>query len=157
MLLSIRTAARIANRTAEVAGVRHFDQRDTAMLLMVRTEATVIRACPTDRRIPPKWHLRRLEVNLAALTVVVDVVGDEHTLGSVVWAVLEHPHPPLFENDLAVNLAEALRADRHDGVVEKVRTRCGWHWKGQGHSRATPGRMPIESRSDRTPAVAVRR
>lgn len=49
--LSLGPAARVARRAAQVAVVRYLDEQRTAVLLVVRADATVVRAAVAHRRI----------------------------------------------------------------------------------------------------------
>ena len=58
-------AARIADRAGEIACIANLHQGETAVLLMVRAKAAVIRAAPLYRSVINHRHLRRLEKDLA--------------------------------------------------------------------------------------------
>ena len=92
---------------------------------MVGAQAAVVGAAPLHRRVVALRHLRVLEEHLAAAAVVVDVVGDQHALGAVHRAVLEHQHAAVLEDDLGVDAPVAGRADRDRGVVEQIRSCLG--------------------------------
>ena len=91
----------VADRAAQVAGVGDLDQRQARVLLVVGAQAAVVRAAPLHRRVVAQRHLRRLDEHLAAAAVVVDVVGDQHALGAVLRAALEHVDAAVLEDDLA--------------------------------------------------------
>jgi len=127
MCLPLRAAAGVADRTAQIARVGNLDERKTAVLLVIGTEAAVVRTAVVDWCVSPERHLRRLEIHLTALAVIVDVVRNQNAFGAVRRTMLEHPHAPVLKHNLAVDLAVTRRADRHDRVIVKVWPRCGWH------------------------------
>ena len=119
--LAVGAARRVADRAAQVAGVADLDEREARMLLVIGAEPAVVRTAPLHRRVVVRRHLRRLDEHFAAAPVVVDVIGDEHALVSVLRAPLEHEHAVVLKHDLGVHATEARRADRHRDVVEEIR------------------------------------
>ena len=103
------------------------------MLLVIGAEAAVVGAAPPHRGVVGHGHLRRLQEDLSAPAVVVHVVGHEYLLGTMLGAALQEEDAPVLEDDLALDLAKAGRADRDRDVVEEVRP------DARGHLRATPG------------------
>src|SRR5262249_21737637 len=91
------------------------------------------RAAPFHGRVVAQRHLRRLDEDLAAPAIVVDVVGHEDPLAAVVGAVLQHEDLAVLEHDLRFDLPEARRADRERHVVEDVRP------DAIGHDAPSPG------------------
>src|SRR5437764_11830151 len=101
MMLALRSAARVADRATQVARIGHLDERHAAVLLVIGTEPAVVGTRPADRRVAAQRHLRRLEIHLPALTVVVDVVGDEYALVAVRRTMFEKEDRAVFEEYLA--------------------------------------------------------
>src|SRR6185312_10009591 len=90
------------------------------MLLMIRAKATVIRTSPADGSVVSVRLLRRFQKDLSALAVVADVVSDQHALGSVLWAALQHQHLVILKHYLAFNLSKDFGAERNDNVVKEI-------------------------------------
>ena len=59
--LPLRPAARITGRTPQVTVVRDLNEQRTTVLLVVRTDTTVVRASVAHRRIGCEHLLRRLD------------------------------------------------------------------------------------------------
>jgi hypothetical protein len=87
-LLSFWAALGIADGATEVAVVADLDQRQAGVLFMVGAETAIVGASPFYGCVVNQRHLRRLDENLAAAAVVIDVVGDENFLGAMVGAAL---------------------------------------------------------------------
>jgi hypothetical protein len=90
------------------------------MLLVIGTESAVVRAAIFDRGVIDHRLLRRFDEDLAGATIVIDVVGYQHALMTVLGAALQHPHLVIFKDDLGVNAPIARGADRDGDVVEKI-------------------------------------
>ena len=121
-LLALWPARRVAHRTAEVAVVANLHQRQAGVLLVIRTQAAVVRASPLHWRVIDQRHFRRLDEDFPAAPVVVHVVGDEHALVAVLWAALQEINVAILENSLGLDFAVAPRADGNRDVVKEVRS-----------------------------------
>lgn len=107
--------------TSEIAFIGDLDDRETSMLLMIRTDPTVMRTT-MDRLGREVFDLiSRLVVVLLALEVG-NIGRDEDTLFSMFEAVLQHVDPLILEDDLGIDGFEALRAQCTSEFVEDVRT-----------------------------------
>lgn len=92
---------------------------------MIRAESTIVGASIFDRSVPMQWHLRWLDEDLAAATIVVHVVRDQHTLKSVLRTPFQHEHAIILENNLGVDAAEARSTEGNSFVLEEIRPRGG--------------------------------
>src|SRR5882724_5463625 len=95
------------------------------MLLMVCAETTVIGTSPLYGGVVDEWHFGRLDENLAAAAVVVDVVGDQDALVSVLGAAFEQEHLIVLKDCLPFDFSIAGRADGEGDVVEEIGTGLG--------------------------------
>src|SRR4051794_14897401 len=87
---------------------------------MVGAQPAIVGAAPFHRRIKMIRHLRRFEKDLATPPVIIDIVGDQHALGAVQRAVLQHQHYAVLKYDLSLHLAKTCGADRERDVIEEV-------------------------------------
>jgi len=94
---------------------------------VVSAKTAIIRASPLDRCVVVLRHLRRLDEDLAAATVIVHVVGNQDFLISMLRAMLEHEDFAIHEDDLGFDLLETFRADRDGDVIEEIRTNFVTH------------------------------
>jgi hypothetical protein len=77
----------VANGASQIAVVIDLDERQTRMLFMIGAQSAVIRAPPLYWRVICYGHFRRLQEDLSASTVVVNVIGNKHSLAPVDGAV----------------------------------------------------------------------
>src|SRR5215470_1269102 len=101
MLQSLRSARSVADGTAQIAGVGHFDKRQAGMLFVVGAQTTIVWAAPLDRGVVHHGHFRFLDEDLAASAVIVDVVGDEDAFRTVFGTPLEKKYPVVLKYDLS--------------------------------------------------------
>src|SRR5579884_380016 len=97
------------------------------MLLMIRTQATIVRTTPANPGVVDVRLFRRLKKDLSTPSVVIDIIGDQHALCSMLGTALEHQHFIVLKDDLAFDFAEALRAERDNNVIEKIWTAAAAH------------------------------
>ena len=76
------------------------------MLFVVGTDATIVRAPVTHRRVVASDLFRCLDEDFSATLVIVDVVGDHDALGSVNATPLQHPHAAVLKDDFGVDATE---------------------------------------------------
>ena len=76
VFLALWSAVRITNGALEVAVVGHLNQRQAGVLLMRRAEAAIVGATILHRRVPAFGHLARLDVDFAASTIVICIIGE---------------------------------------------------------------------------------
>jgi hypothetical protein len=119
-LLAFRTAGGVANGAAEVAIVADLDEGEAGMLFVVGAEATIVGASPLYWSVVDLGHLGGLDEDFAAAAVVVDVVGDEDTLGAVLGAAFEEVDFVVLEDGFGFYFAIAGGADGESYVVEEV-------------------------------------
>ena len=96
----VPAASRVANGAAQIAGVGNFDKRQTGVLLVIGAPAAIVGAAPFYRRVVDYRHFRPLDENFAAAPVVIDIVGDQHSLGAVFRASLQQKYLFILEDDL---------------------------------------------------------
>ena len=113
-------AARIADRTGEIAGVADLDERKAAVLLMIGTEAAVIGTAVLDWCVINHRLLRSLDEDFAGAAVIVNVIGHKNALMAMLRAALQHPDLAVFEDDLGIDAAIAGGADGDGDVVEEI-------------------------------------
>lgn len=89
MSRAFRAAGGVTHRAAQVTRIGHFDERKAGMLLVVGAEAAIVRATPLDGSVVHHGHFGFLDEHFAAAAVIVNVIGDEHALGTVLRAALE--------------------------------------------------------------------
>ena len=75
------------------------------MLLVIRTNSTVVGTTPMHRRIALLYLLGDFQMHLARAAVEGDVVGDQDFLEPMSRAALMHPHAALLEHDLGIHPA----------------------------------------------------
>src|SRR5690349_18353762 len=97
------------------------------MLFMVWAEAAIVRASPLNGSVVLLRHLGRLDEDLAAAAVVVNIVRNQNFLVSMLRAVLEHEDFAVHEDDLGLDFLKAFGADRNGNVVEEIRTNFVTH------------------------------
>jgi hypothetical protein len=81
------------------------------MLLVVRTNATIVRATPPNGRVVTRDLFRRLEKDLAGAPIVIDIVSQKHPFGAMLMAAFQHPDPAILEDDLRIYPAKTSGAD----------------------------------------------
>jgi hypothetical protein len=113
-------AAGIANGTGEIAGVADFNQGETTVLLVIGAEPTVVGTTEFDRGVVDHRLLGCLDEYFAGTPVVVNVIGYEDTLVTVLRATLQHPYVAILKNDFGIDPAVACGANGDGHVVEKV-------------------------------------
>src|SRR5215475_5126383 len=97
------------------------------MLLVIRTQTAIVRAPPLDRSVVLVRHLRRFDEHFAGTAVVINIVGDEHAFGAVRGAAFEQEDVAALEDDLALDLAEAGRANGDRNIVVEIWTHTVSH------------------------------
>jgi len=138
-LLALGAAGGVADGAAEVAVVADLDEGEAGVLFVVGAEAAVVGASPFDGSVVDLGHLGRLDEDFAAAAVVVDVVGDEDTLGAVLGAAFEEIDLIVLENGFGFDFAVAGGADGDSDVVEEVGA-------GFGHGSLTATLIRLRSR-----------
>ena len=90
MLPPVRPAGRVANRAAQIAEIVNLDQGEAGVLFVVRTQAAIVGTSPFHRGIEVIGHLRRLQENLAAAPVVIDIICHQNALVSMLRTPFKH-------------------------------------------------------------------
>src|SRR6202035_1769143 len=80
---AVGAGLRVADGAGEVAGIVDLEEREAGVLLVVGTEAAVVGAAVFDGCVVAVGHLWGLDEDFATAAVVVDVVGDEDALETV--------------------------------------------------------------------------
>ena len=119
MQRSPRRALGVADRAGQVAVVGDLDQGQATVLLVVGTQPAVVRAAALDRRVELPRHRARLERPPREL-VILGVRRDQDLLLLVLGAVLHQVDPPLLEDHLGLDLAQASRAEAVGQLEEDV-------------------------------------
>src|SRR5665213_1919560 len=96
---------------------------------MIRTEAAIVRAAVFDGGVVAIRHLGRLDEDLPAAAVILNIVGEQDTLEAMFRAAFEHEDVAVFKDDFGVDAAEAGSTDGDGGVVKEVRAGAGRHGK----------------------------
>src|SRR6185503_21098945 len=102
---------RITDRATEIAEVVDLDERQTGMLLVIRAESAIIRATPFDRGVVNIRHLRRLDKDFAAATIIINIIGNQDFFRAVLRASLEHEDIAILKDNLTFDLAITGRTD----------------------------------------------
>src|SRR5258708_23794108 len=89
---------------------------------MIRAQSAIVGAAPLHGRIEVVRHLRRLQENLAAAAVIIDIVGNQDALTAMDGARFQQIDTTVFEDDLAVHAAKATGADGDGDVIKQVRS-----------------------------------
>jgi hypothetical protein len=97
------------------------------MLLVIGTEATVVRTAPLYGRVVVGRHLRRFDEDFAATAVILDVIGEENSLGSVCGAMLEEIDIAILEEDLPFYFCVAPGAGGECDIVVEIGSNSWWH------------------------------
>ena len=113
------TSFREAKRASHVAGAVDLDDAETSMLLMVRTEAAIMRAPFFDFRSVRERDRARL-VELAEGGIGFGVPIDQSFEGSTVGTPLGHEHFVIAEQDFGVDYFLAIGADAAGEFVKDV-------------------------------------
>ena len=100
----------------------NFDQSKTRMLLMVGAKTAVVWTSPLDRSVVHERHLGRLDENLPAKAIVVDIIGNKDALVPMLRAALEEVNFTVLEDSLPLDLLIAGGTDRNDDIVKDIRT-----------------------------------
>ena len=108
-----------AKRASHVAGAVDLDDAETSMLLMVRTEAAIMRAPFFDLRSVRERDRARL-VELAEGGIGFRVPIDQSFEGSTVGTALGHEHFVISEQDFGVDYFLAVGADTAGEFVEDI-------------------------------------
>src|SRR5699024_487007 len=94
---------------------------------VLRAQAAIVGAAPALFGIETFGQLRWLDENLAALTVVLGIIGQQHTLAAMPWAPFFQIDARILDQDFRLDATQALRAHGHGAVVEKIRPYLGTH------------------------------
>jgi hypothetical protein len=105
------------------------------MLLMVGAETAIVGTSKFHWSVEMLRHLRRLDEYLTATAIVVDIVGHEHALKTMLGTPLQHVDTIVFKYDFGVDPAKACVAQRNSGVVEEI----GAGWRAHGRCLTTFG------------------
>ena len=87
---------------------------------MIRAETAIVWTAVLHGSIPVQWHFRWLDEDLTAAAVVINIIGHQDTLETMVRAPLQHVDTVILKDDLGVDPAETRSAQRDSGVVEEV-------------------------------------
>ena len=98
------------------------------MLLVIVAQTAVVRAAPFDRCVVMQGHFRFLDEHFAAAPVIIDVIRDEHSFGTVFRAALQQKHFVVLKDNFAFQLAETRRANRQCNVIKHVRPHAFRHF-----------------------------
>jgi hypothetical protein len=89
------------------------------MLLMIRTQAAIIRASIFDRRIKFQRHLPRLQ-RLPTQLVIFHIRANQHLLQPMLRTPLVHINTIILKNDFCFDFSITVRADAVGQFVEDV-------------------------------------
>src|SRR5260221_2270448 len=120
MFGAFRAAARVAHWATKIARVGDLHERKAGMLLVIGAQAAVVGAAPLYRCVVYQWHFRLFDEHLAAPPVIVNVIGYQYTLSSILGTALEEENLVVLENDLAFQFTKALRTDRQRHIVKSI-------------------------------------
>ena len=73
-----------------------------------------------DRCVVPIGHLRRLQKNFAAPSIVVHIVRNQNSLKAVLRTAFEHEDVIILKYDLRIDAAIASGTERDGSVIEKI-------------------------------------
>lgn len=126
---------RVADRAPEVAPGGNLDQRQAAMLFVVRAQATVPRTAEVPPGVASQWR-RGGHIQPAAFSPVGAVISHEDLLPAVFGTEFLQEHLPGFDYYFGINLLKTLRAQA-DRKLREFRKRIstsffpGWriYWK----------------------------
>ena len=107
-LLALRAARGVTHRTAQVAIIADFHQRQAGVLLVVAAQTAIIRTPPAHGRVVDQRHLRGLDEDFARAAVVLHVIGNEHTLVAVLRTALEQIDLAVLKDRLGFDLLKTL-------------------------------------------------
>src|SRR5215468_3036584 len=107
MLDAFRSAARVANGTAQIARVSNLHKRQARMLLMVRAQPAIVWAAPFHSCVERLGHFRRFDEELTATAVIIHIVCDKNAFGAMLGAALQQKHFFVLKDDLAFELPKA--------------------------------------------------
>src|SRR5258706_15646890 len=89
------------------------------MLLVVRTQPTVIRTPPFNRRIEFQRHLPRLN-RLPRQLVIIRIGGNQHLRKPMLRTPLEHEHILILNHHLGLDLAKTGSAEAAGQLIKKI-------------------------------------
>ena len=92
---------RVTSRAGEVAAIGDFNNRQTRMLLVVRTQTAIIRAAVVRFGVEGIRHFRRLVV-VADVFVIFGIVCNQHFAVAVFGAALQHKNVVFLKNYFGV-------------------------------------------------------
>ena len=108
-----------AHRAGEIAFLVDLDQRETGMLLVIGTQAAIVRAAVMRPALELERHVAGLEIVLAALEIG-RVGGDQRLLRAVIGTALQVIDVVAFDEDLRRHETQTGFAERRGLRVEAV-------------------------------------
>jgi hypothetical protein len=109
--LSLRPTACVTGRAAQVTVVGDFKQQRATVLLVVRTDSTVVGATVPHRCVGRYHLLRRLDECFPRELVIANIICHQHSLSTVRWTAFQHPHTTVLEHNFRVNALQAGTAN----------------------------------------------
>ena len=111
-----------ANRAGEIAMLVDFNQRQARMLLVIGTQAAIVRAAEFGVALPRQRSVAGLDVVLAQLPIGY-VRRDQRGMGAVTLAALFVPDLVVLDGDFRRHQLKARLAQRGGLAPEHIRTR----------------------------------
>ncbi|GJM34640.1 MAG: hypothetical protein DHS20C18_36410 [Saprospiraceae bacterium] len=109
----------VAGRAAQVAAVGNLDQGEAGMLLVIGTEAAIIRTAIVDFGIESSWIFGSFVV-VADVFVIFHISSYQYALAAVLRAAFEHVDFIVFKNDFGFDTAQTFWAETEGEVVIDV-------------------------------------